>query len=302
MSGALPWRQCMRELARNASRSHPALFAPLIFGLASQVDARHPAEMALSGTRLCRSLLQLARALSLDALTCAVPSGMEVEAIGVEMNLSVWPPTPSGTRRATDLIDFDATKLNSAARLGAALDATRQLASQTTEHVIVAGLTGPARMVAELQAVELFRDAESAYEFVGQVLAAVARNFAEAGAHVIELIEVRPPPEEQRDWWKGALTTTCNMARFYKVPPLLVIEREAPLAWPPQAIPCPTNDQYMGVSHRIHGQAWPRDPTAWPTLSDEESKARLVTTAGEIPHDFAISRLTDAISKSREGG
>ncbi len=289
----------MRDLARNVSRSHPPLFAPIVFGLAAEVDARAPGEMVVDGTRLCRSLLQLTRALRLDVVTCTAPSGMEAEALGVEMDISVWPPKSSNALSRSDFIDFDEASFVTSPRLRAALDATRQLASASAEHVILAAATGPATLVAELRVAGWMVDDETAYDSVGRVLAALTRQYAEAGAHVVQWLETRPPDQAQTALWKSALGTCGNMARFYQMPPLLVIKRGAPSLWPPQAVACPTIEQHAGALARVHGRAWSANPDEWPPCPGIGSSERLVTTAGEVPHDFAIASLTEALRKSR---
>ena len=289
----------MRDLARNANRPHPPLFAPVVFGLAAEVDAREPGEMVMDGTRLCRNLLQLARALRLDVVTCAAPSGMEAEALGVKMDIGVWPPKSSDKLLLPDFTAFDEARLVSAPRLCAALDATRQLANESGEHVILAAVTGPATLVAELRVAGWVVDDETAYDVVGRVLASLVRQFAEAGAHVVEWVETRPPDKAQAEPWKGALGTSGNMARFYQIPPLLVIERETPSSWPPQAIACPTIKQHAGALPRAHGRAWSTNPDEWPAFPRVNAPERLVTTAGEVPHDFEIASLSAAFKKCR---
>jgi len=295
------WRQRMQDLSRNSGRAHTPLFAPLIFAVAAQIEALEPQKMAQNGTKLRKNILELCRALRLDTVTCSAPSGMEAEALGVGMDDSVWPPKPVGALVRPDFDDFDEAAFIASPRVAASLDATRQFAAEVVDLVIVAAVTGPATLITQLRTAGWTIDDETAFEIAGRVLATFARHYAEAGAHVIQWHEEQVPDDSHLELWGSALSTGGNIARFHRVPTLLIVDGVAPQVWPPQVIACPTMDQQPGAMPRPHGSAWPADPDAWPDWSTDFENERLVTTVCEIPASTEIATLTAAVERLQTG-
>ncbi len=291
------WRKRMQDLARGAGLAHEPLFAPLLYGVAAQIEAIEPLRMARDGTRLRKNLAELRRIVRADALACAVPSALELEALGVATDDGTWPPRPVGRLRVPDSAEVDPGAMATSPRLAAALDAVRQLGADTEPPLIVAALTGPATLVAQFRSAGCVLDDESIHDLAGRTAAAMARLFAEAGVHVLQWHESVPPGADQVDAWKGALSTAANVARFHRVPPLLVADFEGAATWPAQAVAAPTHAQHPGAMARPHARAWLADPNTWPALP--ASGERLVTTVAEVPPAFDIAALKSQVEHVR---
>lgn len=285
------WRKRMQDLSRAVGRPHGPLFAPLLFGVAAQIEAVDPQAMAEDATRLRKNVGELRRMLRTDAVFCCTPSSAEVQALaglGAEVEPERFTAQP---------------------RLAAALDAVRQWQADVSEPVIAAALTGPATLVAGLRATAAggpaAADDEALFDHVGRGLAVLARLFCEAGVHLLQWHESTLPDDTQLDFWKGALGTAGNVARFHRVPPLLVVDAAstaAPpsaLTWPPQAVACPSWAQQPQPPARPHGRAWPAAPAQWPTLPGDGAAERLVTTLAEVPPGTDLAALLAELQRVR---
>lgn len=292
------WRRRMQELARNVGKPHAPLFAPLLFGVAAQIEALAVAGMVRNPTRLRKNVSELRRMLALPAVVCAVPSLMELEALGVPVNAEVWPPQPV-TGAEFDLAGaaLEPAALLASERLAASLDGVRQFAvADNSEPVIAVALTGPATLVAQLRSARAGGDDETLYEFAGRLLAVLVRLYAEAGAHLIQLHEAQGPGDAQEPW-KGALGTVGNVARFHRIAPLLVYAEDVPdPVWPMQAVPCIPSPGEKPPA-RAHAHAWVGDPARWGALPDGQKNERVVTSAAEVPADFALAELMNHVRR-----
>lgn len=286
------WRRRLSELGRGLGKPHAPLFAPLLYGVAAQIEALAPAEVTADPTRLGKCLVELRRVLGTAPLVVAAPSSMEAEALGAEVDRAVWPPrvTAAAGPGVIELVDFEALWSRSEA-LAASLETCSRLAqTQTGEPVLLAALTGPASLLAGLLGTGT-APASEAYEFAGRALSALARQFAQSGASAILLCEREPPGDASA--WSAALGTIANIARFHRIPALLAFEGAQPAAWPSTTIACPS-PAHEAACAAPHGLTAPADHSAWAALPGATGSARIVVTAREVAADADLEELIEA--------
>lgn len=314
MNPPVPWRRRLSELGRNLGKPHAPLFAPLLYGVASQIEALPPAEVSADPTRLGKCLVELRRALGTTPLTVSAPTAMEAEALGATVNRETWPPRveapviESAMESVIGLADFEDVWSRSEA-LSASLETCRRLSSTLAgEPVLLAGLTGPAALLAQLLAAPASAEA---WEFAGRALSALARQYAQAGASGLLICEPRAPADIAG--WSSALNTLSNIARFHRIPLLLAfdVDNDAgdragalPPPWPAAAVACPAmagdGDGDGDVEARAHGACASADPSTWAELPARIGAARVVVTAREVAADTDIEVLTEASEAARE--
>jgi len=275
------WRRRMQDLARGVGRAHPPLFAPVLFGVAAQIEAISADAMSRDATRLRKNVSELRQILHTDAVFCAAPRGAEAAVLA-----AAWP-------------DVDAVRWTADERTAASLGAVHQWQADASEPVIVAALTGPATLCAQLRGAGDGIDEETGLDSAGRALALLVRLYCEAGVHVVQVHEALLPPAAASDYWKGALGTIGNVARFHRVPPLLVVDHPGPLAWPAQMVAVPAAAQQPGPLPRPHGRAWERVPAEWPVPTSSSETGRVVTTVGEVPEPTGIPLLLAAVQRVR---
>lgn len=286
-----PWRRRLSELGRGVGKPHPPLFSPLLYGVSAQIEALPPAEVTADPTRLGKCLTELRRVTGTAPFVVAAPSAMEAEALGAGVDRQSWPPkvVACASEGCIELAEFDELWSGSEA-LAASLETCKRLSTtQQGEPVLLAALTGPASLLAEL----LGRDTApgaAAYEFVGRALSALSRQFAQSGACAILLCERQLPADVAA--WSAALNTISNIARFHRIPALLAFDGVVPGEWPSATLACPSPDQEASME-KPHGLTASADPASWADLVGNTGSARVVFTAREVAADTPIESLGD---------
>ncbi|WJJ93953.1 hypothetical protein [Neopusillimonas aromaticivorans] len=194
----------------------------------------------------------------------------------------MWPPKIVAAPDPAGINDI-ASQTHSR-RLEASLDATRQLvAGDPDGPLLVAALTGPATLAAQLRSGNPGMPEEALFELVGQALAFIARSYAEAGINIVQVHETADASLDSAHW-KSALRTIANIARFHRVPFIVALAGNNPaLTAAPllTATPAPTADTY--------GQLFNANPSKWP--SNRSDEIRWVSTADDAPADFDLAQL-----------
>ena len=299
---AIPWRRRLSELGRGMGKPHPPLFSPLLYGVSAQIEALPPAEVTADPTRLGKCLSELRRVTGLAPFVVAAPTAMEAEALGAGVDRETWPPKVVATvsEEVLDLVDFDEMWSRSEA-LSASLETCKRLsATQQGEPVLLAALTGPASLLAELLGTDTAPDA-AAYEFMGRALSALSRQFAQSGASAILLCERTLPADIGA--WSAALNTISNIARFHRIPALLAFDGVVPGEWPSATVACPSQEHEASIE-KAHGLTVSAHPADWADLVGNTGTARVVVTAREVDADTPIEALgdccADALDMERE--
>lgn len=295
MSAPTPWRRRLSELGRGVGKPHAPLFAPLLYGISAQIEALSPAEVTADPTRLGKCLTELRRAVGTASFVVAAPTAMEAEALGANVDREVWPPKVIApvSRAVIERVAFDEVWAQSEA-LAASLETCKRLSStQQNEPVLLAALTGPASLLAEMLGNEAPDDA--AWEFAGRALSALSRQFAQSGASALLLCERGLPADVQG--WSAALSTIANIARFHRIPALLAFDGVMPSEWPSATIACPGTEQAAAMD-RPHGLSVSSEPESWRYLVGQTGEARIVVTAREVAADTDIEALADACAEA----
>lgn len=292
------WRKKLSDLGRGVANSHAPLFAPLLYGISAQIEARTPAEVTADPTRLGKCLGELKRASGMSVLTVAAPSLMEAEALGAEVDRGQWPPRRVSGARTTivSLTEFEDCWKRSEA-LSASLEVSRRVVSVDKDAVVLPAMTGPASLLGEL-----FGDAEpdaGQWEFAGRALAALSRAFCTTGVSGLLFCESLPVTDEAA--WAAALGTISNIARFHRVPALLAFTGDPGVTWPDVTVPCPASGD---APDRPHGWSLSSEFSRWEAQLDEIQAARVLVTAREVDAGADIEDLFDAceIGVDREQG
>lgn len=272
------WRKRMQDLSRGMGKPHAPLFAPLLFGVAAQIEAIPAEQMRQDGTRIRKNVGELRRALGTDTVFCCAPDAELLAGAGLAQAGSAPQALPG---------------------LAAALDAVQQWQADASEPVIAAALHGPGQIFRWQQEQGHTEDAALRFERIGDVLAGWVRVFAEAGVHLLQWYDAPPEDEALTDAWKGALGTAGNVARFHRAACVLLLDAPGQPAWPAQAVACPSPGQHTGPMPRPHGRAWPADPGAWPVLPGDDAAERLIATQAEVPADTEMAALMAAVQRIR---
>lgn len=295
-------REQLAALARGAVTGE-ALFAPLIFGAAAQIEALAPVDMAADPTRLGKGLGETRRVLGLSTTYVAVPAAAEAESLGATVDIAQWPPqvTSSPGMAALEVGAEDA--IANSPRLQASLETARRMATTESQDVaLIAALTGPATLVRQLVPGATGDDQEDAYDCAGGFLVALLRGFGEAGVHALLLQEAVPVPagQEENEIWREALAPLANIARFYKIPALLgFTDGNEPDAngWPSELIVCPPAANATAFAGQAHGVCLPANPAAW---QQRPADASIVITSAEVAADSPISELKQRPKSAKE--
>lgn len=292
------WKHYLQAVGKNpaaAAPEAPALFAPMIFAAAGQIEAIEPFEMARDATRLAKCLESARRLLELHSIYTAVPAAAEAQALGADIDAASWPPKV--VQGPGDyVLDTDPESLLQGERVAVSIETTQRLA-QAGDAVLIAAITGPAALVSQLVQGAAVDDVEDIYEHAGAALVAFVKALGEAGVHAITLQENECPPDEdeENEIWRETLAPIINVAKFHKLPVFMGFIGAGPEAspWPEQIVPClpaGRHSEYEG----LHGCTLSPYPSAWPPRPQGKNLA-IVLTQQEVDPNIKPADLNEHI-------
>jgi uroporphyrinogen-III decarboxylase len=291
-----------KALLRPAAGRPPALFLPLAHALAAKIEALEVQEFLRNPTKLAKGLQALYQALGTEGITCACGAGLEIEALGADMDWSAYPPRVVAASRALRSLDASsiADLIARAPRINAAAEATRRLAAACPgDPALVVGLTGPAFLAAQIASATGTPPATDSalMEMAGRAVLEAARQFLLAGANVIILLEGNLPPSDAvaSNVWRDTVTPIANLTRFHRAVPIMVGPVDSQRL-PLSMLPCFSTEAPGDLDLRLHALALGANNLAWRVA---DSAAAIVTTDGEIPVETDIGALRAACQRVR---
>ena len=248
-------RQAVKGLLQGVAPSR-ALFLPIVFSLGARIENLPLRNFLSNPTKISNALRQIRTHLRSDGVTCYFAPFLEAEALGGALDWDAqgqqaalrWPrPGETGNLPGGLLSPDEAAK---GGRVPVAVEVIARLKSLASgQSLLMAGVTGPftlASLLTQTDATKGILDRApdaAAMDLAGEVTAAVARAFVEAGAEIIFICEQVLPPltAESAAEWTARLATTINIIRFYEVLPVLLLTCQ---------------DVTAANSSLIAGQAW----------------------------------------------
>jgi hypothetical protein len=287
----------------------PAIIAPVIHLMGSQIEAIEADEFLYNPTKLAKGLSELRIALGSNVITCASSAAMEAEAFGADIDWSTYPPRVTSAIDPSMVETDDPTNLLLLGeRIEAAVECTKRLSSTEGSNVaLCAAITSPGKLASELTAYD-FNNQDEIYknkllDFSGRCVTGITRKLCESGINLMIFQELDIfDPVIDFEAWKSAFIPICNMARFHRVKIVLVLENNSleninkiAEVLPMDVSLCLNKSSWLSSSDKKpHGLVLEKNYQEWSELPESVS---FVTTGSEISVDADIGELTQAINK-----
>ncbi len=205
MEGAPTPRQMAKGLLNGIVQPRP-LFLPIVFSLGAKVENVPLGSFLGNPTKISSSLRQMRMHLRADGVACYFDPYL----------------LPEGLRSPEEAPH--------SGRVPVAVEVIRRMnALPNREFLLMAGVTGPLTLAAQLTELERKNNfhgdylSEAAQELAASVATQMATTFLEAGADTIIIQEEIVPALSMEDYdaWAKLLAPTINVIRFYEALPLL---------------------------------------------------------------------------------
>ena len=230
-------RQVVKGILEGIAPPRP-LFLPIVFSLGARIENLPLRNFLSNPTKISNALRQIRTHLRSDGVTCYFDPLLEAEALGGVLDWDAqgqraslrW-PQPGGTGDLPDGLRSPDEAAKSG-RVPVAVEVIARLKPLVRgQSLLMAGVSGPFTLAALLTQAKVTNgnldrapDA-AALDLAGEVTAAVARAFVEAGADAIFIREQVLPSltAETSAQWSARLATTINIIRFYEALPVLLL-------------------------------------------------------------------------------
>src|ERR1700740_577008 len=201
MGGAFHPRQAVKELLQGIAPSRPLLL-PIVFSLGARIENLPLRDFLLNPTKISNALRQIRTHLRSDGVTCYFDPFLEAEALGGALawdaegqRASLHWPQPGETSDLPDGLRSPDEAVKSG-RVPVAVEVIARLKPLVGgQSLLMAGCRGTFTLAALLTQSDDTNGnhdrapSSAAMEFAGEVAAAVARAFVEAGARAIFVCE-----------------------------------------------------------------------------------------------------------------
>jgi hypothetical protein len=237
-------RQAVKGLLQGISPSRPLLL-PIVFSFGARIENLALRNFLSNPTKIASALRQIRTHLRSDGLTCYFDPLLEPEALGGALDWDAegqraslrWPkPGQTGDLPGWLRSPDEVAKCG---RVPVAVEVIARMKPLVGDQsLLMAGVTGPftlATLLTQSDDTNGNHDrapSSAAMEFAGEVTAAIARAFVEAGAGAIFVRErIRSSlAAESAAEWVSHLATTINIIRFYEALPILLLTCQDPTA------------------------------------------------------------------------
>jgi hypothetical protein len=325
-------RQAVKGLLQGIAPPR-ALFLPIVFSLGARIENLPLRNFLSNPTKISNALRQIRTQLRSDGVTCYFDPFLEAEALGGVLDWDAegqraslrWRQPGETSDLPSGLCSPD--EAAKGGRIPVAVEVIARLKPLARgQTLLMAGVTGPFALAALLSQ---SNDTNANHDcvpdtvpmdFAGEVTAAVARAFVEAGAGAIFVREQVPPSltAETAAEWASHLAMTINIVRFYQALPILLLTCQnltaansgliTGQAW--DCVLCPETrsmspsgfGSFTALGPARFGVALP--PAAFESeASNTEGVARLlspaildlypaiITTAGDVPASVDLKQL-----------
>jgi Uroporphyrinogen decarboxylase (URO-D) len=230
-------RQVVKGILEGIAPPRP-LFLPIVFSLGARIENLPLRNFLSNPTKVSNALRQIRTHLRSDGVTCYFDPLLEAEALGGALDWDAqgqraslrWPqPGETGALPCGLRSPDEAAK---GGRVPVAVEVIARLKPLVRgQSLLMAGVTGPFTLAAHLTQTKdsngnLDRAPDAAaLDLAGEVTAAVAGAFVEAGADAIFIREQVLPllTAETAAQWATRLATAINIIRFYEALPVLLL-------------------------------------------------------------------------------
>lgn len=308
-------REAARQLLQAILPSRP-LFLPIVFSLGARIENVSLRNYLTNPTKISNALRQIRAHVRSDGVTCYFDPYLEAEALGGVLDWESdsrrpalrWPQPSQDGELPEGLCSPEETATRG--RVPIAAEVLRRFKPLVRDDfLLVAGVTGPLTLAAQLSQLDLNAvphpalPPDSTLNLATEVCSVIAKTLVEAGANALLIREELLPstPADFADW-ASRLAIAINIIRFYYALPILLLSPRRPAAEsianvfrePWNAVVCAPLDSLAAVQApaALSGLALPASAFQADSSHAEELAGTLRTILSNV-HPAVVSTSTD---------